>query len=187
METAQVISINPGIKTAGALHEEALAASSLSRRLLATAAQTPQLSETFNFITGVDDKTEVSYKLTSARVLGGLALTAMSLSFFIQDGISALGIVQFALGLSMIAGLFTRMMGVAVAIWGIVTSLSMGLADQPILFTALAGAVAAIFGPGRLSLDFALRRRLLRLKHRAADRRARRVSADSYKAFHYAG
>ncbi|MDE6231511.1 MAG: hypothetical protein K2M37_07830 [Muribaculaceae bacterium] len=187
METAQVISINPGAKTAGALHEEAIAASELSRRLLATAAQAPQLSETFNFVLGLDDSTQVSARQISARIAGGVALTAMATWSYFQSGESALGIAQFILGISLMGGVLTRIVGAIIAVWAVVMSVTVGSPEQALLFTGLSGVIGAIFGPGRMSVDFSMRRYLQRMKHRAADRRARKASAVSYKAFHYAG
>lgn len=195
MNNANVISVNPGIKTMGELNIEEITLSRISRTISNPGQKSSTFKHILNATFGInsDVTSRWSAKLASIRVAAGsimLALGAFSLQGA-QAGMApqALGIVSIALGVSLILGLFTRLisigaLGVAIAI--AFESISGGALDSTALTVALSGIIMGILGPGHYSLDQIMRKGLYTLyrnrNRHDPDRDPSRIAFD-YSAF----
>ncbi len=191
MNKPNVISINPGQKTLGQLHQEAERYNPVVKQLVSTISSTVRLKACLNFFTGIDTKT---MKGASARILLLRLFTAGLLASFgyavinpsvlaISDAVlvPALDSVQgnialstsiFVMAASILLGFMTRIVSVAAFPYFIPMvlqgTLPISIASA-LLFVAL-GYV--ILGPGIFSVDQCIRKTIFRNYKRRARRRA---------------
>ena len=191
MNKPNVISINPGQKTLGQLHQEAERYNPVVKQLVSTTSSTVRLKACLNFFTGIDTKT---MKGASARILLLRLFTAVLLASFayavmnpsvlaISDAVlvPALDSVQgnialstsiFVMAASILLGFMTRIVSVAAFPYFIPMvlqgTLPISIASA-LLFVAL-GYI--ILGPGIFSADQCIRKTIFRSYKRRAKRRA---------------
>lgn len=191
MNKPNVISINPGQKTLGQLHQEAERYNPVVKQLVSTISSTVRLKACLNFFTGIDTKT---MKGASARILLLRLFTAGLLASFayavlnpsvlaISDSVlvPALDSVQgnialstsiFVMAASILLGFMTRIVSVAAFPYFIPMvlqgTLPISIASA-LLFVAL-GYI--ILGPGIFSVDQCIRKTIFRNYKRRARRRA---------------
>lgn len=190
MNKPNVISINPGQKTLGQLHQEAERYNPVVKQLVSTISSTVRLKACLNFFTGIDTKT---MKGASARILLLRLFTAGLLASFayavinpyalaISDAVlvPALNSVQgnialaasiFVMATSILSGFMTRIISVAAFPYFIPMvlqgTLPISIASA-LLFVAL-GYI--ILGPGIFSVDQCIRKTIFRSYKRRAKRR----------------
>lgn len=191
MNKPNVISINPGQKTLGQLHQEAERYNPVVKQLVSTISSTVRLKACLNFFTGIDTKT---MKGASARILLLRLFTAGLMASFayavlnpavlaISDAVlvPALDSVQgnialstsiFVMAASILLGFMTRIVSVAAFPYFIPMvlqgTLPISIASA-LLFVAL-GYI--ILGPGIFSVDQCIRKTIFRNYKRRARRRA---------------
>lgn len=191
MNKPNVISINPGQKTLGQLHQEAERYNPVVKQLVSTISSTVRLKACLNFFTGIDTKT---MKGASARILLLRLFTSGLLASFayavmnpavlaISDAVlvPALDSVQgnialstsiFVMAASILLGFMTRIVSVAAFPYFIPMvlqgTLPISIASA-LLFVAL-GYI--ILGPGIFSVDQCIRKTIFRNYKRRARRRA---------------
>lgn len=191
MNKPNVISINPGQKTLGQLHQEAERYNPVVKQLVSTISSTVRLKACLNFFTGIDTKT---MKGASARILLLRLFTAGLLASFayavlnpsvlaISDAVlvPALDSVQgnialstsiFVMAASILLGFMTRIVSVAAFPYFIPMvlqgTLPISIASA-LLFVAL-GYI--ILGPGIFSTDQCIRKAIFRSYKRRAKRAA---------------
>lgn len=194
MNKPNVISINPGQKTLGQLHQEAERYNPVVKQLVSTISSTVRLKACLNFFTGIDSKT---MKGASARILLLRLFTAGLLASFayavlnpsvlaISDAVlvPALDSVQgnialstsiFVMAASILLGFMTRIVSVAAFPYFIPMvlqgTLPISIASA-LLFVAL-GYI--ILGPGIFSVDQCIRKAIFRNYKRRARRLATRA------------
>ena len=190
MNKPNVISINPGQKTLGQLHQEAERYNPVVKQLVSTISSTVRLKACLNFFTGIDTKT---MKGASARILLLRLFTAGLLASFgyavinpavvaISDAVlvpglnsvagnMALAVSIFVMAASIILGFMTRIVSVAAFPFYVSMilqgSLPISIATA-LLFVAL---VFIILGPGIFSVDQCIRKTIFRNYKRRARRR----------------
>lgn len=191
MNKPNVISINPGQKTLGQLHQEAERYNPVVKQLVSTISSTVRLKACLNFFTGIDTKT---MKGASARILLLRLFTAGLLASFgyavinpavvaISDAVlvpglnsvagnMALAVSIFVMAASIILGFMTRIVSVAAFPFYVYMilqgSLPISIATA-LLFVAL---VFIILGPGIFSTDQCIRKAIFRSYKRRAKRAA---------------
>ena len=191
MNKPNVISINPGQKSLGQLHQEAERYNPVVKQLVSTISSTVRLKACLNFFTGIDTKT---MKGASARILLLRLFTAGLMASFayavmnpavlaISDAllVPALDSVQgnialstsiFVMAASILLGFMTRIVSVAAFPYFIPMvlqgTLPISIASA-LLFVAL-GYI--ILGPGIFSVDQCIRKTIFRNYKRRARRRA---------------
>ena len=191
MNKPNVISINPGQKTLGQLHQEAERYNPVVKQLVSTISSTVRLKACLNFFTGIDTKT---MKGASARILLLRLFTAGLLASFayavinpsvlaISDAVLvpalnsvygnvALSASIFVMAASILLGFMTRIVSVAAFPYFIPMvlqgTLPISIASA-LLFVAL-GYI--ILGPGIFSVDQCIRKTIFRNYKRRARRRA---------------
>lgn len=194
MNKPNVISINPGQKTLGQLHQEAERYNPVVKQLVSTISSTVRLKACLNFFTGIDTKT---MKGASARILLLRLFTAVLLASFayavinpavltVSDAVlvPALDSVQgnialstsiFVMAASILLGFMTRIVSVAAFPYFIPMvlpgTLPISIASA-LLFVAL-GYI--ILGPGIFSADQCIRKAIFRNYKRRARRLAIRA------------
>lgn len=195
MNKPNVISINPGQKTLGQLHQEAERYNPVVKQLVSTISSTVRLKACLNFFTGIDTKT---MKGASARILLLRLFTAVLLASFayavinpgvlaISDAVLvpalnsvygniALSASIFVMAASILLGFMTRIVSVAAFPYFISMvlqgTLPISIASA-LLFVAL-GYI--ILGPGIFSVDQCIRKTIFRSYKRRAKRAAIRPS-----------
>lgn len=191
MNKPNVISINPGQKTLGQLHQEAERYNPVVKQLVSTISSTVRLKACLNFFTGIDTKTMkgasariLLLRLFTAGLLASFAYAVMNPSVLaISDavlvpaldsvqGIIALSTSIFVMAASILLGFMTRIVSVAAFPYFIPMvlqgTLPISIASA-LLFVAL-GYV--ILGPGIFSVDQCIRKTIFRNYKRRARRRA---------------
>ena len=191
MNKPNVISINPGQKTLGQLHQEAERYNPVIKQLVSTISSTVRLKACLNFFTGIDTKTMkgasariLILRLFTAGLLASFAYAVMNPSVLaISDAVlvPALDSVQgnialstsiFVMAASILLGFMTRIVSVAAFPYFIPLvlqgTLPISIASA-LLFVAL-GYV--ILGPGIFSVDQCIRKTIFRNYKRRARRRA---------------
>lgn len=190
MNQAQVISVNPARKTPGELNISEVKLSKLTRAIAGSGSQRNSLKGFLNFIYGLNSKTskETSTKLFLLRLLCGGTMLALTVPSLIAGLDSIETIAGAAIGVSLISGLFSRVVSACAMFWSgymaISTFMSGNIDTMPIMSAILMG-VFCILGPGRYSID-QLSRNLI-LSRRTARRRRQaqknNSSALDYRAF----
>lgn len=194
MNKPNVISINPGQKTLGQLHQEAERYNPVVKQLVSTISSTVRLKACLNFFTGIDTKTMkgasariLLLRLFTAGLLASFAYAVMNPSVLaISDAVlvPALDSVQgnialstsiFVMAASILLGFMTRIVSVAAFPYFIPMVLQGALPisiASALLFVAL-GYI--ILGPGIFSVDQCIRKTIFRNYKRRARRRAIRA------------
>ena len=172
MNKPNVISINPGQKTLGQLHQEAERYNPVVKQLVSTISSTVRLKACLNFFTGIDTKTMkgasariLLLRLFTAGLMASFAYAVMNPSVLaISDAVlvPALNSVQgnialstsiFVMAASILLGFMTRIVSVAAFPYFIPMvlqgTLPISIASA-LLFVAL-GYI--ILGPGIFSVD----------------------------------
>lgn len=191
MNKPNVISINPGQKTLGQLHQEAERYNPVVKQLVSTISSTVRLKACLNFFTGIDTKTMkgasariLLLRLFTAGLMASFAYAVMNPSVLaISDAVlvPALDSVQgnialstsiFVMAASILLGFMTRIVSVAAFPYFIPMvlqgTLPISIASA-LLFVAL-GYI--ILGPGIFSVDQCIRKTIFRNYKRRARRRA---------------
>ncbi|MDE6006262.1 MAG: hypothetical protein K2G67_01755 [Muribaculaceae bacterium] len=172
MNNANVISVNPGIKTMGELNIDEITLSRISRTLSNPGQTSSTFKNILNGLFGINSMVtnRWSVKLASVRIIAGVIMLATGISSLTGMVMSAnsgmIGIAATILGASLILGLFSRILSigaVGVSVVILAESLTAGTVDQMALTMAMVGAIMAIVGPGHYSLDQILRRSLFKL------------------------
>lgn len=194
MNKPNVISINPGQKTLGQLHQEAERYNPVVKQLVSTISSTVRLKACLNFFTGIDTKTMkgasariLLLRLFTAGLMASFAYVVMNPSVLaISDAVlvPALNSVQgnialstsiFVMAASILLGFMTRIVSVAAFPYFIPMvlqgTLPISIASA-LLFVAL-GYI--ILGPGIFSVDQCIRKTIFRNYKRRAKRRAIRA------------
>lgn len=193
MNKPNVISINPGQKTLGQLHQEAERYNPVVKQLVSTISSTVRLKACLNFFTGIDTKT---MKGASARILILRLFTAGLLASFgyavinpavvaISDAVlvpaldsvagnMALAVSIFVMAASIILGFMTRIVSVAAFPFYVSMILQGSLPISISIATALlfVALVFIILGPGIFSTDQCIRKAIFRSYKRRAKRAA---------------
>lgn len=207
MAVANVISVNPGKKSLGAMNFEFMQKVARTCRPMTQAIHTPRFKTVCNFIFGINKSVTSAW---SAKLLLCRSLVA---AFFIAYGIfaivsgasginHAISIFNIAIGGMILLGLFARIAGFAAMLLNASIAITAALgyvwhlsaSEIPIFemqatIQALLTGIIAITGPGRYSLDQLLRRAIFRrAKYTALRRQRRRARLDSavrlsYKAW----
>lgn len=191
MNKPNVISINPGQKTLGQLHQEAERYNPVVKQLVSTISSTVRLKACLNFFTGIDTKTMkgasariLLLRLFTAGLMASFAYAVMNPSVLaISDAVlvPALNSVQgnialstsiFVMAASILLGFMTRIVSVAAFPYFIPMvlqgTLPISIASA-LLFVAL-GYI--ILGPGIFSVDQCIRKAIFRSYKRRAKRAA---------------
>lgn len=191
MNKPNVISINPGQKTLGQLHQEAERYNPVVKQLVSTISSTVRLKACLNFFTGIDTKTMkgasariLLLRLFTAGLLASFAYAVMNPSVLaISDAVLvpalnsvygniALSTSIFVMATSILLGFMTRIVSVAAFPYFIPMvlqgTLPISIASA-LLFVAL-GYI--ILGPGIFSVDQCIRKTIFRNYKRRARRRA---------------
>lgn len=194
MNKPNVISINPGQKTLGQLHQEAERYNPVVKQLVSTISSTVRLKACLNFFTGIDTKTMkgasariLLLRLFTAGLLASFAYAVMNPSVLaISDAVLvpalnsvygniALSTSIFVMAASILLGFMTRIVSVAAFPYFIPMvlqgTLPISIASA-LLFVAL-GYI--ILGPGIFSVDQCIRKTIFRNYKRRAKRRAIRA------------
>lgn len=193
MNKPNVISINPGQKTLGQLHQEAERYNPVVKQLVSTISSTVRLKACLNFFTGIDTKT---MKGASARILLLRLFTAGLLASFgyavlnpavvtISDAVlvpglnsvagnMALAVSIFVMAASIILGFMTRIVSVAAFPFYVSMILQGSLPISISIATALlfVALVFIILGPGIFSTDQCIRKAIFRSYKRRTKRAA---------------
>lgn len=190
MNKPNVISINPGQKTLGQLHQEAERYNPVVKQLVSTISSTVRLKACLNFFTGIDTKTMkgasariLLLRLFTAGLLASFAYAVMNPSVLaISDAVLvpalnsvygniALSTSIFVMAASILLGFMTRIVSVAAFPYFIPMvlqgTLPISIASA-LLFVAL-GYI--ILGPGIFSVDQCIRKTIFRNYKRRAGRR----------------
>lgn len=191
MNKPNVISINPGQKTLGQLHQEAERYNPVVKQLVSTISSTVRLKACLNFFSGIDTKTMkgasariLLLRLFTAGLLASFAYAVMNPSVLaISDAVLvpalnsvygniALSTSIFVMAASILLGFMTRIVSVAAFPYFIPMvlqgTLPISIASA-LLFVAL-GYI--ILGPGIFSVDQCIRKTIFRNYKRRAGRRA---------------
>lgn len=191
MNKPNVISINPGQKTLGQLHQEAERYNPVVKQLVSTISSTVRLKACLNFFTGIDTKTMkgasariLLLRLFTAGLLASFAYAVMNPSVLaISDAVLvpalnsvygniALSTSIFVMAASILLGFMTRIVSVAAFPYFIPMvlqgTLPISIASA-LLFVAL-GYI--ILGPGIFSVDQCIRKTIFRHYKRRAKRAA---------------
>ncbi len=195
MAASNVISVNPGQKTLGALHPEVLAR--LARRRIDISAAKNNAAKTLNLIFAVKEAkgNRRSMLLLVARIIVGF-LFILSGYAGLTQGLAPVsyiqpheyGIIMIVLGSMLGVGLFTRpvfLLGfLAWATASVVQAIS-GVISMESCLWAACSMIFCFTGAGRWSLDMALRHIVYTtfFGRRRETRQARQRL--SYKAFSY--
>lgn len=194
MNKPNVISINPGQKTLGQLHQEAERYNPVVKQLVSTISSTVRLKACLNFFTGIDTKTMkgasariLLLRLFTAGLMASFAYAVMNPSVLaISDAVLvpaldsvqgniALAVSIFVMAASILLGFMTRIVSVAAFPYFIPMVLQGALPisiASALLFVAL-GYI--ILGPGIFSVDQCIRKTIFRNYKRRARRRAIRA------------
>lgn len=195
MNQANVISVNPGVKTLGELNVGNSRIARISRRLAQPVRKPAStLRNFFSLVFGISrsDRGAFSSKMVTLRLMAGAMLTGAAV--WHADGFSSLPpvpvLLMLSLGVSLVLGLFTRIVSAASAVGcGYLLYLSV-MAGEPDFLAASACLVSLVFamlGPGRYSADQLMLKVLAAIRRSSRARRARKASgrAFDYKAYHY--
>lgn len=185
--TAQVISVNPAVKTRGELMASDSKISKISRSFATTTGNEDSLKSFLNTLLGISNRTHngLSSKMLAVRLLCGAWLIATSAFPFTMHALPTESIIGMSLGLAIGLGLLTRPASLAGAGWYIYSALPSLLAGDFTSTYALTSIILlsiGIIGPGRFSLDQVCRYCILRISRRNRRNRKRELKMD-YRAY----
>ncbi len=160
MEKASVISVNPGVKTLGELNISQFRIAEFNRNLAVPGHGKNALRDALYLLTGVQarESKNISAKLLSARILLAIAAFAVAIISLTSDAGSAMGWISTVVALSSLSGVLCRISCISAAA-AILCTMPLDITSMAL---AIAPAVIAILGPGRLSGDALIRKTILR-------------------------
>lgn len=193
MSKAQVISVNPGVKTIGELSRYDRLAR-LSRAIAPTGVSHKSLfKKAVNMLFGLNKgvNTQLSGKLMLLRILcGGLMVSSVILPMAPADlfsfNIATESIVMIALGTSLLLGFLSRLTSYAGVAWfGYMLTLSLieGVPEVSYGALMLLMLVFSVLGPGLFSADQLLRKALFAIRRSARQRKQKDPTVLDYRAF----
>ena len=196
MKVSDTLSVNPGSTTLGNLHPD-FDAKFLRRKGMVNIRREKSEKKTLNFIFAINalrSNGKAVAMLLIRWALGVLLIVSGSLilsgeiytpvDYFDSDIFAILEVVA---GSMLVLGLFTRFaMGVATIGFAIVSILAIckGLFDMQSLMSTISCMVFLIFGSGKYSADFLIRKAII--QHNNRRRRKLNDKKLSYQAFRYA-
>lgn len=169
MNHAKVISVNPGLKTAGELNLSKFNLEGISRSISAPADKKASFKRRLDFFFGINAgvNSQFSSKMMAVRVMGAVILCGLALMSLFGSSAAVLphnaAVITLLFGVSLAFGLLTRMAAaICTLFFGIsfVSALTAGSLDLTILFLGSCSALFMIMGPGMYSTDLLLRRRI---------------------------
>ncbi|MDE7180708.1 MAG: hypothetical protein K2N88_05870 [Muribaculaceae bacterium] len=172
MNNANVISVNPGVKTLGELNINEINLARLSRTISNTGRSTSSFKKALDFTFGIGRTTasSMSSRLLAVRTVAGSLFSAFGTLSLAGSSMIALphllAVSSLVLGLSLLTGLCTRIASLAAAAMAFIASYSAlmsGTLDSTALLVAVSGVVFCVLGPGRYSADAYLRSGLHRI------------------------
>lgn len=167
MKQASVISVNPGRKTLGELCMSDQRVANVSRSIAAVTRNTSTKKDFVNFFFGINNKISnlISRRTMAVRIMCSVILS-VSLAFNLNSvpaSLSEIPLTTFfgvLLIVSLAFGLFTRVTGaIAFTLYGYIAinSLINCIYDSNLMLLIAISGIAMIYGPGKFSLDSAIR------------------------------
>lgn len=178
MNEANVISVDPGVKTLGELCVNDHRLARISRKISGPGRKVAApFRHIMNLLFGINRRvnSQLSGKMMILRLTCGtmfilMALLPMEMTDILAARFTADSIMLCAIGISMIFGLFSRITTLTGTVWfGIALYNSMAV-SEPDTMSAMLVMVTAIFsvlGPGLYSMDRYLRRALIILAQKS--------------------
>lgn len=202
MNRINVISVNPGQNTLGALNPENFVnktrenlryTSDLYEKVEAGAMSSHKkfgIKKRLNFFFGINSETGVktSAKLLVSRVLFAAYLISWSLLSLSSVPVEVVCAYLVVGGLLLI-GLFSRVATfcgfMASSAFVAMQFINNGILNESLSLLAISCLVFSLLGPGRISVDSFLRKKIFRISKLVAIKKSRRIAEDrlSYKAF----
>lgn len=202
MNRINVISVNPGHNTLGALNPENFVnktrenlryTSDLYEKVEEGAISSHKkfgIKKRLNFFFGINSETGVktSAKLLVCRTLFSAYLISWSILSFSSVPVEVISAFLVVGGLLLI-GLFSRVASfggfVASTVLATMQFINNGTLNESLSLLAITCLVFSLLGPGRISLDSILRKQIFRISKLMAIKKSRRIAEDrlSYKAF----
>lgn len=192
MNQANVISVNPGVKTLGELHVSDHKIARISRTLAAPRHIANPLRAVTNALLGINSRVNARFsgKMLLIRMIGGALLLFMGLPALAATGfdLTATGteaLIECGAGLLLILGLFCRMSSAAAAGWfgySFYMSLMAGLPDVGYAALSAVMLIFVVLGPGRFCIDQFIRRGVYALGRLRRSRNRRQHGLD-YRAY----
>lgn len=163
MNSARIISVNPGLKTKGVLFEEGNRFAESGKRLIVNTVRHNRSLNFIDFITGIPRKATraMAVRLVFVRIIFAVAFLAPSIYEISAGTYDMNSILYLVTGISMLCGIGTRVLSLAgVCMFGLIAYSGMG-ADittagisfwQPAV-SAMLCMIMAVMGPGLYSAD----------------------------------
>ncbi len=209
MADVKVISVNPGIKTVGALNFEFIGkVARTCSSPVSKAVNNQRVKKVCNHIFGIDrSSTDVeATKLLLIRVIAAVFLVALGITGLDPVQLTAdpdINIFNIVIGCMILSGLFTRIASicgfllyaflVASQFYGLGSSITAtsgsATPDLALICMSMIFLFLAITGPGRYCIDQLLRMGIVRIAERKSDKRSQRKNLReaearmSYKAW----
>lgn len=196
MGRAQIISVNPGVKTTGEIGSRYGKLARISRTIAPT-VKTPktmfykELNLLFGLNKGVN--TQLSVKLLLLRVVCGAlmvltVLLPMTTNEIVSMQFAIESMVMCLLGVSLLLGFLSRITSYAGVAWSgynLVTSIMNGTPDMACGALMLLMLVFSVLGPGMFSADQLIRKSVMAARRTARQHRGKvKHSANlDYRAF----
>lgn len=201
MNRIEVLSVDPGEKTLGALHPEAAACLAAGSRIIAP-RESSICTDTLSFLTAVRHPSmlRMGFSLLLLRCLFGAALIvggayAIDPQAFAADLSQGtafsnhwLALVQIAAGSLVCLGFSTRLVCLALAaVCGTLTftALESGTAFEPYALPLFGALVFAVMGPGCISFDCLVQKGINKWRQHRNDPARLAAKRLSYEAFKY--
>lgn len=193
MNETNVISVNPGVKTLGELCVNEHRLARISRKISEPGRKAvAPFRRVLNHLFGINRKVnaQLSGKMMVLRLICGtlfiaLALVPMSMSEIREANFTADSIVLCAAGISMAAGLFSRLTTMAGAVWygiSLYNSITVSEPDAASAMLVMVMAIFCVLGPGLYSVDRYLRRAIMALV-RGGKKTRRHERGISFRAY----
>lgn len=194
MNVAETISVNPGQKTLGALHPEAVARFLRTTEFRNNNTSSQKMWMRLTFAASVPGVKRYSGALLVLRLLLS-AIFIVSGSFILSGEIYspsspltsfALGLGEIIVGSMLATGFLSRFaMLAATALFATmsVESIMAGIFDMQSLMCCMLSVIFLVLGAGRYSFDYLLRRAIIR--HAIKRRRHREAMRLTYRAYQY--
>lgn len=196
MNNANVISVNPGVKTMGELNMPKINLARISRKLTRPGNNTPHFRKALHFALGIDSKTtsRFSGKMAIVRLITGCLFISFGIVPLIESGMNPgacepIELLSLALGISVFFGFMTRIVTIAATgffAYLFYTSMTVGEPDMLYLLSGCISAIICVLGPGRYSLDQLMSRGLQGIHTRSRQSGSHRRSMETsvgYNAF----
>ncbi len=198
MNKIEVLSVNPGSNTLGALNPEVASAVARSSRMIGNRSDS-LIDDTVDFLTAVRHPSamRLGSALLMLRVVFGVLLIVTGClsipSLYTLDSIAALqphwlGVLQVAVGTLLCLGLASRLASLAgMLAFGTISVMAIesGILPQADLLYTFACFAFFILGAGRISVDGLCRKYIIIMRQRRKDPARLAKTRLSYKAFQY--